>query len=189
MKKFTTQKVEAFRRLGKKVARAEGIPYSHALDGIAKEHGFKNWSMLQKKGLMEQESRDSTSPQPQLSDFVRDNRPPREAGEGTYLLRYLEGAPVALYRSRPGGVAEIVPTRRDLFQYEGGFGWGYRGSGAQNLCFALAGKLFGRDRLSNAELAERALALLDNVISRLSNSMEYELSEAELRRQAIQAAS
>ena len=193
MKKFTPQKAEAFRRLAKKIARAEGIPHSHALDRIAQEHGFANWSLLQRKGVAEPAAPDRTEPaNPGLSDFARGSLklPQSAAGqpaEGAYLLRFLEGAPVALYRSHQGGAAEIVPTRRDLFQYEGGFGWGYHGSGAQNLCYALAGSLFVGEGLSRSELSDRAMLLLENVISRLNNSMEYELSEAQLRSLTVQA--
>lgn len=180
MQKFTSQKVEALRRLAKKIARAEGIPHSQALTRVAQEHGFANWSLLHKRGLIDLAN-------PQLSDFSRDNQKPlraRPPSEGVYLLRFVEGAPVALYRSHPGGTAEIVPTRRDLFQYVGGLGWGYHGSGAQNLCFALVGSLFEGHGLSKTELSERAMALLENVISCLSNSKEYEFSEDQLRRLA-----
>jgi hypothetical protein len=43
-----TSQVDFLRRAAKKLARAEGILHSHALDRLAKEHGYKNWSLLQK---------------------------------------------------------------------------------------------------------------------------------------------
>lgn len=54
----------------------------------------------------------------------------KSSAGGQFLLRIVEGAGVALYRHRGDGAAELVPTRMDLFEYPGGFGCGYGGSGA-----------------------------------------------------------
>ena len=179
MQKITVQKVEALRRLAKLLSRAEDICHSHALDRLAQDRGFKNWSMLQKNGVLDPES-------PQLSDFVTNNSAAAAhvEDEGVYLLRFLEGAPVALYRHRPGQTAEIVPTRHDLFNYAGGYSWGYHGSGPQNLSYALAGKIFQNERLSHSELSMRAMMLLENIISRLDGRIEYELQAVDLRQWA-----
>lgn len=184
MQKLTIQQVENLRRDAKKLGRAEGITHSQALDRLAQDHGFKNWSLLQKNGVFDIDS-------PRLSDLIPDGyKPPQprpaEGAGGLYLLRFLEGAPVALYRSRSDSHAEVVPTRRDLFNYVGGFGWGYSGSGAQNLSYAIVGKLFENDRLSRSELSSRALRLLENKISRLTNDQEYELTAEELRAAVIE---
>lgn len=180
MQKITVQKAEALRRLAKHLSRAEDIPHSHALDRLAQGQGFKNWSMLQKNGVLDPEEG------PQLPDFVTIN--PAAAthleDEGVYLLRFLEGAPVALYRHRPGQTAELVPTRQDLFNYAGGYAWGYHGSGPQNLSYALAGKLFQNHGLSHVELSTRAMMLLENIISRLDGQVEYDLKAVDLRQWA-----
>lgn len=84
------------------------------------------------------------------------------------LLRIVEGASVALYRHETTRPAELLPTRRDLFDYEGGYGWGYGGSGPQNLAHAIAGRIFLLDNLSDKELQQRARVILDKVISRPS---------------------
>lgn len=72
---------------------------------------------------------------------------------------------MALYRHEPDRRAELLPTRRDLFNYEGGYGWGYGGSGPQNLAHAIAGRIFLLENLSDKELQQRARVILDKVIS------------------------
>ncbi|MCU1710223.1 DUF6166 domain-containing protein [Xanthomonas hortorum pv. pelargonii] len=93
------------------------------------------------------------------------------------LLRIVEGASVALYRHAEAGRAELLPTRRDLFNYPGGIGWGYGGSGAKNLSYAIAGKLFEMDNLSDNELRRRGDEILNHVISKstLDNDAEHDL--------------
>lgn len=178
VQKITNQKVEALRRLAKKLGREKGVPYSHALDRLAQDYGFKNWSMLQKNGV--QDPLSLRLPEIAPSTGKAPGAVAHQTDEGMYLLRILEGAPVALYRHQQGNTAEIVPTRRDLFQYDGGYAWGYHGSGPQNLCFALVGKLFQGKRLTKSELSDRALTLLEKVISRLDNAKEYELKAKDL---------
>lgn len=48
LKVFTTRQMEVMRREAKLRAREGGIQLAKALDQIAAEHGFKNWSLLQK---------------------------------------------------------------------------------------------------------------------------------------------
>ena len=93
------------------------------------------------------------------------------------LLRIVEGACVALHRYEKDRTAEIVPTRVDLFDYPGGYGWGYGGSGAVNLSHAIAGKVFEHDNLDAGELRERAKVILERVISKpeLDNGSEHDV--------------
>ena len=49
------------------------------------------------------------------------------------LLRIVEKACIALYQADDDSDPELLPTRYDLFEYRGGIGWGYLGSGAINL--------------------------------------------------------
>lgn len=56
------------------------------------------------------------------------------------LLRKLMGADVALYQSTKDATPELLPSRYDLFKYRGGIVWGYKGSGAQNLAYAIAAR-------------------------------------------------
>lgn len=48
---FFAYQVEAMRRAAKQSSRSQGITYCEALDRIAKEKGYRNWSLLQKNGL------------------------------------------------------------------------------------------------------------------------------------------
>ena len=50
LKSFTAHEVEAMRRDAKKRARADGVILAKALDQVAAEHGYRNWSLLQKNG-------------------------------------------------------------------------------------------------------------------------------------------
>jgi len=45
---FTTAQLERFRREAKKLGRQQSITHSEALDRIAAEQGYKNWSLLAK---------------------------------------------------------------------------------------------------------------------------------------------
>lgn len=90
-----------------------------------------------------------------------------------FLLRFCEGAAVLLYRHEPHAQAENVPTRVDLFEYPGGYAWGYGGSGPNALSHAIAGKLFELVPLSRNELAERASVILKMVVSHLEGATEH----------------
>lgn len=95
-----------------------------------------------------------------------------------FLLRIVEGACVLLYRHRPGGAAESVPTRMDLFRYPGGLGWGYGGSGALNLSYAIAAKASELDACTPQELERRVQLVYTRVVSQpsLDGESEHELS-------------
>jgi transposase len=47
----TASQVERLKRAAKKLARQEGIPHSSALDRLAHELGYRNWSLLQKHAV------------------------------------------------------------------------------------------------------------------------------------------
>ena len=97
---------------------------------------------------------------------------------GEILLRIVEGARVALYRHDPQGHAENIPTRYDLFEYEGGYGWGYLGTGANSLSFAIAGKLADIEEESSGQIADRARRILEQVVSKLDGESEHTLPVA-----------
>jgi hypothetical protein len=50
LKKFTAHEVEVLRRDAKVRARTNDVIFSKALDQVAAEQGYRNWSLLQKKG-------------------------------------------------------------------------------------------------------------------------------------------
>lgn len=100
---------------------------------------------------------------------------------GEILLRIVEGARVALYRHDPKRHAENIPTRYDLFKYEGGYGWGYSGSGAKSLSFALASKLSELERLSTEQLENRVRRILEYVVDKLDSEREHTITVYALR--------
>ena len=51
LSRFFAHEVEAMRRAADQVSRNEDIPYSEALNRIARKSGYRNWSLLQKNGL------------------------------------------------------------------------------------------------------------------------------------------
>ncbi|MEQ0866955.1 DUF6166 domain-containing protein [Pseudomonas aeruginosa] len=112
-------------------------------------------------------------------DFSKVNMP-RETDQ-KILLRFLEGAFVALYRYNDDSDAEILPTRQDLYQYGGGYAWGYNGSGPANLSHAIAAKVFEFDNLEKPELQARAYAILDQLVSKLAEEKEHDLSFSLIR--------
>ncbi|PPU05609.1 hypothetical protein JH298_21520 (plasmid) [Xanthomonas campestris pv. campestris] len=99
------------------------------------------------------------------------------------LLRIVEGASVALYRHESTAPAELLPSRRDLFDYEGGYGWGYGGTGPQNLSHAIAGKIFMLDGFDDKELKRRARIILDNVIGKplLDTNADHDIPVADIK--------
>ena len=97
------------------------------------------------------------------------------------LLRIVEGARVVLYRHDPKNRAENVPARYDLFRYDGGYGWGYGGTGANSLSFAIAAKISELENLSNGQIADRAKRILEKVVSKLDGDQEHTLSVASLK--------
>ncbi|EMD7396380.1 hypothetical protein VSW90_004379 [Salmonella enterica] len=106
---------------------------------------------------------------------------PEGEDESAILLRLVEGAGVALWRSRKDSPAELLPPRQDLFNYTGGYSWGYKGSGCQNLAYAIAGRVYEYDNLSSSELAEKTMKMLDVLISTLIQDNEYTLDVTMIR--------
>jgi hypothetical protein len=98
------------------------------------------------------------------------------------LLRILEGAGVALYRHSAGTAAELLPTRRDLFQYQGGYAWGYEGAGATNLAHAIAGRIYEFDGLEAAEMTLRANRIVEVLLARLNRDSPADLKVSEIKR-------
>jgi len=57
------------------------------------------------------------------------------------LLRFCEMAPVCLLKIDSESIPELIPARYDLFPHDGGFAWGYEGSGVYSLAYAIISKL------------------------------------------------
>lgn len=57
LKVFTTHEVEVMRRDAKKRSRENGVVLAKALDQVAAEQGYRNWSLLQKKGSIPADER------------------------------------------------------------------------------------------------------------------------------------
>lgn len=91
------------------------------------------------------------------------------------LLRFVEGAGVALYRHEASRMPELIPARTDLYAYSGGYAWGDASPGAMNLSFALAGALSQFDPVPKATIGKRARILLRTVISRLDPKTAHDL--------------
>lgn len=96
------------------------------------------------------------------------------------LLKIVEGARVALIKYSTSD-PEILPTRYDLFQYRGGIGWGYKGSGVRNLAFAIAARL--QEDLFDHEfdVNNAAEVLIQDVLSQLEQDAEHQLDMSELK--------
>lgn len=119
---------------------------------------------------------------------TRDAYDASSAGKGdlhenaSILLRILEGAGVALYRHSEGTAAELLPVRRDLFQYQGGYAWGYEGAGATNLAHAIAGRIYEFDGLEVAEVTARANKIVEVLLARLNRDSPADLKVSDIKR-------
>jgi hypothetical protein len=90
------------------------------------------------------------------------------------LLRKIEGANVALFQSEKDSTPELLPTRYDLFKYRGGVAWGYKGSGAQNLSYAIAARFLEYN--VNSDIDAAAQTLLNNLVSKLNGDLKHDIS-------------
>lgn len=63
---LTTSQVELLKRAAKKLARQEGIIHSSALDRLANERGYKNWSLLRKHAVPDPTNLHRTTDDPVL---------------------------------------------------------------------------------------------------------------------------
>ncbi|GAB2562701.1 hypothetical protein ISP15_10530 [Dyella jejuensis] len=99
---------------------------------------------------------------------------------GTILLRHVEGGGVAMHRFEEGGTAEAIPARYDLFKYNGGVNWGYKGTGVQALSYAVANIVLSLHGPTDAELHRCARAILDNVLCHLNGEEEHDVSTSYL---------
>jgi len=91
------------------------------------------------------------------------------------LLRFVEGAGVALYRHDESQGAELIASRRDLYDYSGGYAWGCGGAAPVNLSYAIVGKVFEFEGFHKKELQRRAGLLCTAVIQKLEPGLEYDL--------------
>jgi hypothetical protein len=94
---------------------------------------------------------------------------------GTILLRHVEGGGVAMHRAHEGGVAEAIPARYDLFKYDGGYSWGYKGTGVQALSYALANIALRLHGPVEAEIHRCARVILEDVLCRLDSDEEHDV--------------
>ena len=94
-------------------------------------------------------------------------------------LKLFDGCPIAIVGHQDGSIGEMLSTRYDLYPYEGGIGWGYKGSGAKNLAYALAGR-FCVNPNDHVEIDKFAMDLLNSLICDLDNDKEYVLSNEEI---------
>jgi len=101
--------------------------------------------------------------------------------DATVLLRIVEGAWVALFREDKGSSVEMLPPRPNLYQYDGGYAWGYSGSGPQNLAHAIAGRIYEFDSLEDAVVIKKAYEILEHFISTLDQGKEYDLQVADIK--------
>ncbi|WP_275286843.1 DUF6166 domain-containing protein [Halomonas elongata] len=99
---------------------------------------------------------------------------PAHGVSGMLLFRFVEDAPVVLYRHCDDSAAQLVIPRYDRFQYEGGFAWGYSGTGPQCLSHALAALIYPAIHVREDQ-AEKAIEILDKVVSRLPADEEMDL--------------
>lgn len=100
---------------------------------------------------------------------------------GTILLRIVEGAPVALYRTASDSDAELIPQRYDIYTHRGGYEWGYKGAGPTSLSHALAALAY--PTLWDArDIAEKAGEILELVVSKLERRKELDLPITDIYR-------
>jgi len=90
------------------------------------------------------------------------------------LLRRVNGDRLA-YCQQDDNQLEILPSRNDLYMYDGSFSWGYKGTGCLSLAYAMAALFEGKD--INV-IDKYAKILLHNLISGLDGNKEYSLDEA-----------
>ncbi len=93
--------------------------------------------------------------------------------EKIFLLRIVEGGKVALYKVGDQTTPEMLRPRPDWYQYEGGYAWGYSGSGVFNLAYAILGKWEDEEILAND--------IVEKVLSKLDGEHEHTLTESQIR--------
>jgi hypothetical protein len=98
------------------------------------------------------------------------------------LLRIVEGATVVLVSDDNLASVEMLPTRYDLFQYRGGVAWGYKGSGVQNLGYAIAARLTEEmpEKMPDQGIHAAAMSLVKNLLSNLDGHKEHTIDQATL---------
>ena len=58
---FPMPEIKAFKKTAKRLAHAEGIPHSQALDRIAVQYGYRNWPLLHRYVFAHLDVRDDRS--------------------------------------------------------------------------------------------------------------------------------
>lgn len=99
---------------------------------------------------------------------------------GTILLRHVEGGGVAMHRAHEDGVAESIPARYDLFKYDGGYSWGYKGTGVQALSYAVANIALRSHGAGDADVHRCARIILEEVLCNLDGDEEHDVSTSYL---------
>lgn len=90
-------------------------------------------------------------------------------------LKFFNGARVALMEYR--GSIEQVPTRYDLFQYDGGLNRGTKGSGSMALATAIAGWYAGHVACESGDhVVKWGEKLVRNLISKPDPDAEHVIS-------------
>lgn len=98
-----------------------------------------------------------------------------------YLLRIVEDVHIAIRRC--SGSTQLLEPRPDLFQYEGGFAWGYLGTGVKSLAYALVADACEAQALS-LDIDQHAHALVLNLLSGLNGEREYTFTDLQILRAA-----
>lgn len=94
---YSVAQLEQFRRNAKRLARQQGIPHNEALDQIAREHGFKNWSLLSKQSRKTSSTTKCDDPVPPIQ------APPTDA---------VEVNPTVGYEAEEADVEKILDGRK-----------------------------------------------------------------------------
>lgn len=76
MSTLSTSQIEKLKRVAKALARASSITHAEALDHLAHENGFKNWSLLAKQGNRATALAGAAAPQGPVPSVVAP-KPPR----------------------------------------------------------------------------------------------------------------
>jgi len=120
----TASHVERLKRAAKKLARQEGISHSSALDRLAHELGYRNWSLLQKRALpnphMHRTTDDPVTEHTQMSKISQQKTRVLDAFEArtdkwTFgdFERALEESMGARYRNYQDGKMTIIEADRE----------------------------------------------------------------------------
>tara|TARA_R110000744_G_scaffold188407_3_gene307753 strand:- start:1910 stop:2254 length:345 start_codon:yes stop_codon:yes gene_type:complete len=91
------------------------------------------------------------------------------------ILKKFEGVNIALIQRGENGDIDLLPTRYDLYPYDGGISWGYKGSGVMNLAYAIAAQLC--EGIPHLNVSLVAKALVENLLQILDEEKEHILDK------------